>query len=559
MAKTTRTTPAATAPGGALLDRMLGLIERGGNRLPHPFYLFTALFALLAVTTTVLAAAGVTVRVPGADKTLQVHGLLTGEGIRWLLANLIPNFTGFPSLGTVLLMMMAVGVAERTGLLEAAVRISIARAPARLLPYAVAFIACQAHLMSDIAIIVIPPLAALAFKAAGRNPVAGLIGAFACVCAGYAAGFTIGALDALYVGITEKAAAVLPDVGGVETHILVNYFYTSTASVLLALLGGFLTSRVLEPRLPEPTGDGVTDPDTDEAAAPGTGADQGTGADPGKDGEAPKSGAAVPGAAQAAGVSTAVSAREKRGLLFALLSVALYGAAVVTAWLIPGSPLRGEGGALVPSPVLDGVVPILFVAFLLGGAVYGVTVRTLRSADDVPKIMAQSVTGMSGYIVLIFVISQVIGLFEWSNAGTLLAVKGASLLKAAGLTGFTGLLLFVLLVCVLNLFITSGSALWSLMAPVFVPTFMLLGLEPAVTQAAFRIGDSATQMITPMNPYLFLALALLRRYEPQAQLGTLLSRLAVFTVPFLAAWLAVLGIFYLADLPLGPGAGIHLP
>lgn len=545
MAKTERKptppTPsgAATAAGGALLDRALGLIERGGNRLPHPFFLFTALFALLAVVSTVLVAAGTTVTVPGSDKVLEIRGLLTGEGIQWLLANVIPNFTGFPSLGTVLLMMMAVGVAERTGLLEAAVRISIARAPKWLLPYAVAFVACQAHLMSDIAMIVIPPLAALAFKVAGRNPVAGLIGAFASVCAGYAAGFTIGALDALYVGITEKGAAVLPEVAGVETHILINYFFTATASVILALLGGFLTSRVLEPRLPRPTGDGVTDPDAEP--------------------EATRAGEAEADTAQASEVSTTVTPREKRGLLLALLAVAVYGAAVLTGWLLPGSPLRGEGGALVPSPVLDGVVPILFVAFLLAGVVYGVCVRTLKGADDIPKIMAQSVTGMSGYIVLIFMISQVIGLFEWSNVGTLLAVKSAALLKTAGLTGFTGILLFVLLVCLLNLFITSGSALWSLMAPVFVPTFMLLGLEPAVTQAAFRIGDSATQMITPMNPYLFLALALLRRYEPNAQLGTLLSRLAVFTVPFLAAWLAVLGIFYLADLPLGPGSGIHLP
>ncbi|GAA2078502.1 AbgT family transporter [Streptomyces albiaxialis] len=533
MAKTTDKAPAPA--GGGLLDRVLGLIERGGNRLPHPFYLFTGIFAVLAVASTVLAVAGASVTVPGSDKTLEIHGLLTGEGVQWLLANLIPNFTGFPSLGTVLLMMMAVGVAEKTGLLEAAVRISIARTPARFLPYVIAFVACQAHLMSDIAIIVIPPLAALAFRAAGRNPVAGLIGAFASVCAGYAAGFTIGALDALYVGITEKAAAVLPDAPGVETHILINYFFTATASALLGLLGGFLTARVLEPRLPQPTGDGVTDPDAAET------------------GRAPE------GAAQAGEVTTAVTAAEKRGLLRALLAVGAYGAAVVVCWLLPGSPLRGEGGALVPSPVLDGVVPLLFVAFLLGGVVYGVSVGTLRGADDVPKIMAQSVTGMSGYIVLIFMISQVIGVFEWSNVGTLLAVKAAALLKAAGLTGFLGVLLFVLLVCVLNLFITSGSALWSLMAPVFVPTFMLLGLEPALTQAAFRIGDSATQMITPMNPYLFLALALLRRYEPEARLGTLLSRLAVFTVPFLLAWLAVLGIFYFADLPLGPGSGVHLP
>lgn len=159
--------------------------------------------------------------------------------------------------------------------------------------------------------------------------------------------------------------------------------------------------------------------------------------------------------------------------------------------------------------------------------------------------------------MLILVISQVIGVFDWSNVGTLLAVNGANLLESAGLTGFTGLVLFVLLVCVLNLFVTSGSALWSLVAPVFVPAFMLIGMEPAVTQAAFRIGDSATQMITPLNPYVFLMLTILRRYEPGAQLGTVLARLSVFVVPFLAAWLAVLGLFYGLGLPLGPGADIH--
>jgi aminobenzoyl-glutamate transport protein len=521
----------APSAGARLLDRVLGTIERVGNRLPHPFFLFAALFALLAVVSTVLGAAGARVTVPGTDDTVQVKGMLTGEGVRWLLENLIPNFTGFPSLGTVLLMMMAVGVAERTGLLETAVRATIARAPARVLPYVVAFVACQAHLMSDIAILVIPPLAALTFKNAGRNPVAGLIGGFACVCAGYSAGFTIGALDALYTGITGPAASVLPTGADAPTHILINYFFTATASLLLAGLGGFLIARVLEPRLPRPSGDGS--PTAEETAG---------------------------GPASAGEPVTAreVTAREKRGLLLAGLTVAGYAAVVVVTWLLPGSPLRGEGGALVESPVLSGIVPLLFVAFLLASLVYGVTVRAFAKAEDLPRMMSDSVTSMSGYIVLIFAISQVIGVFNWSGVGTLLAVKSASLLESLGLTGFTGIVVFVLLACVLNLFITSGSALWSLMAPVFVPAFMLLGMEPAFTQAAFRIGDSATQMFTPLNPYLFLTLALLRRYEPDAKLGTLMSRLSLFVVPFLVVWLAVLGAFYAFDLPLGPGADIHV-
>lgn len=500
------------------IDKAMSGIERVGNRLPHPVLLFLGLFVLVGAASTALAAAGATVRIPGEDKTVAVRGVFTGDGAVWLLENFIPNFTGFPSLGTVLLMMAAVGVAERTGLLETMVRASISRAPKWLLPYLVAFVAAQAHLMSDVAILVIPPLAALVFKNAGRNPVAGLIGGFACVCAGYAAGFSIGALDALYTGITHQAAQVLPQGADAPTHILINYFYTASASVVLALIGGFLIARVLEPRLPWPS------TDDDEQTA----------------GE----------------VTTEVTELQRRGMRRAGLVVLAYAAVVITCWLLPGSPLRGEGGALVPSPVLDGIVPLLFVAFLLAGAVYGRTVKAVTRFEDVPRMMADAITGMSAYIVLILVIAQVIGVFDWTNLGTLLAVKGAALLESVGLTGYLGLVAFVLLVCVLNLFITSGSALWSLVAPVFVPAFMLLHMEPAVTQAAFRIGDSATQMITPLNPYVFLLLTVLKRYEPEAQLGSLLSRLSVFVVPFLVAWLAVLGIFYGFDIPLGPGADI---
>jgi aminobenzoyl-glutamate transport protein len=239
--------------------------------------------------------------------------------------------------------------------------------------------------------------------------------------------------------------------------------------------------------------------------------------------------------------------------------VAGYAAVVLVAWLLPGSPLRGEGGALVPSPVLSGVVPLLFVAFVLGGITYGVTVRSLTSSDDAVTIMGDSVKNMASYVVMMFVAAQVIALFNWSNVGIMLAVRAAALLESLGLTGFAALVMLILLASVLNLFIVSGSALWSLLGPVFVPAFMLLGLHPAVSQAAFRIGDSATGIITPMNPYLFLLLAMLRSYEPEAKLGTLMSRLAIFVPPFLVVWTVILGVFYALGLPLGPGAGIVMP
>nr|WSZ94908.1 AbgT family transporter [Streptomyces sp. NBC_00857] len=501
------------------LDRVLSVIERAGNALPNPIALFASLFAVLAAVSTALALAGVSVTVPGTDETKDINGLFSGAGLRWLLENLIPNFATFPPIAAVLVMIMAVGLAEKAGLLETVMRATLARAPRSVLPYAVALIACQAHMMSDVASIVLPPLAAMVFKSAGRHPVAGLIGGFACVGAGYAAGFTIGSLDALYVGITQQAASVLPAADGLDIHLLINYFFTASSSIVLGMLGGFLISRVLEPRL------GTYRPADDEPEHE----------------------------------SLTLTPAQRRGLLRTGLVLAVYAAAVLVLWLPSGAPLRGEGGAFVPSPVLSGIVPVLFGAFLLAGLTYGYTVKALSGTEDVVTAMADSVRNMAGYVVLMFVAAQVIAVFNWSNVGVLLAVKAAALLNSIGLTGFWAIVAFVLLVACLNLFIVSGSALWSLVGPVFVPAFMLLGMTPALSQAAFRIGDSATGIITPMNPYVFLLLAMLRRYEPDARLGTLISRLAVFVVPFLVVWLAILGIFYGFGLPLGPGAGIEMP
>jgi aminobenzoyl-glutamate transport protein len=499
------------------VDRALSGIERLGNRLPNPVVLFLVLFGLLGVVSTALALGGATVTVPGKDESLAVKALFSGEGVAWLLQNMVKNFAEFPPIAAVLVMIMAVGLAEKTGLLEALMRGTLARAPRWLLPYAVAIVACQAHMMSDVASIVLPPLAAIVFKSAGRHPVAGLIGGFACVGAGYAAGFTIGSLDALYIGITQKSAAILPQAEGLPLHILVNWYFTGASSLVLGLLGGFLISRVLEPRL------GAYTPDGEPAE------------------------------------SLSLEPAQRRGVIRAAIVVAGYAAVVLVAWLLPGSPLRGEGGSLVPSPVLSGVVPLLFVAFVLGGITYGVTVRSLTSSDDAVTIMGDSVKNMASYVVMMFVAAQVIALFNWSNVGIMLAVRAAALLESLGLTGYAALVMLILLAAVLNLFIVSGSALWSLLGPVFVPAFMLLGLHPAVSQAAFRIGDSATGIITPMNPYLFLLLAMLRSYEPEAKLGTLMSRLAIFVPPFLVVWTVILGVFYALGVPLGPGAGILMP
>ncbi|WP_380175501.1 AbgT family transporter [Kineococcus sp. DHX-1] len=517
-ASQTSTRPSAASRA---FDRVLLGIERAGNALPHPFFLFLHLFAAIAVVSSVMAWSGATVTVPGSDEVLPVRGLLSTDGVLWFLETFAKNFSSFPPFGTVLMMLMAVGVAERSGLLNAAVTAVFGRAPRRLVPYAVALVACQGHVMSDVATIVLPPLAALVFLKAGRHPVAGMIGTFACVIAGYSGGVLVGVLDTLLFGITTQAAAVLPGADVSDLNVLMNIAFTATSGVVLGLLGGLLIDRVLEPRL------GTFDAAASTAATDDLG-------------------------------SLHLEPAQRRGLLVTVAALVVYVTALATAWLWPGSPLQGEGGTLVPSPLLSGVVPVIFGAFLIAGVVYGFVARTFANRDALPAVMAESVKTMAGYVVLIFVIAQAIALFSWSNLGSWLAVEGADLLRSVGLTGFTAVVLFVLLVFVLNLVITSGSALWSLVAPVFVPAFMLLGYDPALTQAAFRIGDSASSPLSPLNPYLVILLTLVQRWEPDAKLGTVMSRMSVFVGPFLVVWLAILGVFFAFDLPLGPGGSIRL-
>ncbi|MQA97076.1 MAG: AbgT family transporter [Streptosporangiales bacterium] len=503
------------------LERILNRVERVGNRLPDPFYLFVWLFVVLAAVSTAIAAFGVTVTIPGTSEALPIKGLISGEGLEYLLDSAVDNFVSFPPLGNIVMMLMAVGVAERTGLLEAVVRATFSRAPAWLLPYALALVCFQAHVMSDVSVIVIPPLAALVFLHAGRHPVAGAIGAFAMVMGGYGAGVLIGSLDALLFGITEETAGIITSVPEPHLHIAMNWFFTAASGMILPFVGAWILAKVVEPRL-------------------------GTYAPP-------------EGAAAEADDGPLVSDAMRAGMRRAGLWTGGYVLIAAIGWLIPGSPLRGEGDAFVPSPLLSGMVPLLFVAFMVAGISYGTGAGTLGGATGVPKKMADAVRDIAPYIVLIFAISQVLGVFEWSNVGTLLAVKAAAGMQAIHMTGFTAILMFVLLASVINLFITSGSAMWSLLAPVFVPAFMLLNYDPAFIQAAFRIGDSATQIISPMNLYVYVALGAIQKYEPELKVGGLIVRLSVFVVPFWVIWAALLGVFYFADLPVGPGNGVHLP
>ncbi|MCU1631719.1 MAG: P-aminobenzoyl-glutamate transporter [Micrococcaceae bacterium] len=517
---------AATRPG--LADRFLTGVERVGNKLPDPFMLFLILFGITAVVTTGMALADVTVQVPGAEESTVIKGLFTGEGLTWLTENLGANYLGFPPLATVLPILLAVGVAEKSGLLGALIRRVFGSAPRWALPYAVGFVGVVGSVMSDSAFVIIPPLAALVFKAAGRHPVAGLLGGFAAAGAGYSTNLLVTSLDALFAGITTAVTENLPNPGSPVTP-LSNYYFNIASSVVLILIAGFIIDKVLEPRLSR------QNVPVDELA---------------EDGEH----ASAPVVLKAE-----LEPQEARALRWSMIVGAAVALAVLVAVIIPDSPWRNEAGGFLPrSPLLSSIVFIVFLLFTIPGLVYGRIVGTITTGRDVPRVMGEAIRDMAGFLVLAFILGQFIALFNWSGIGSWIAVAGASGLEAIGLTGYPAVIAFILLASVLNLFIISGSSMWTLMASVFVPLFALLGYEPAFIQGAFRVGDSATQVITPLNPYMIVLLTMLRKYEPEAGLGTLMARMLPFVVPFWLAWVAILTVFFYLDLPLGPGNGIFI-
>lgn len=518
-----------------VMDRFLNGVEFVGNKLPEPFTLFLSLFLITGVASSVMAWQKVSVVVPGTDEMLQVKGLFTAEGVVWLTTTMGENYIGFPPLVTVLPILLAVGVAERSGMLSALIRKLFGSAKPWALPYAVGVIGVTASIMADAAFVVVPPLAAMVFKAAGRHPVAGLIGGFAAVGAGYSTALVPTSLDALFAGITNAVMETLPGTEFSDVNAVSNYFFNIASSIVLGLLAGYITDRIVEPRMWEQ--EVPVDEEISEEEAKSRGDRDANGEE----------------------LSAELSKTEMRGLWVSVAAMAVLTAVILFSVLIPASPFRNETGGFLPkSPLLESIVFIVFAYFMVMGVAYGRVVGTVKTVRDMVDMMMAALKDMLSFLVLAFILGQFVALFAWTGIGTWTAVKGAAFLEAIGLTGFPAILAFIILASCLNLLIISGSAMWTLMAAVFVPMFALIGYEPAFVQAAFRVGDSATQIITPLNPYMIVMLGLLQRYEPRAGLGTLMSRLIPYVIPFFLAWAAMLALWFYADLPLGPGNAIMI-
>ena len=503
--------------------RFLDTVEWLGNLLPHPVTLF-AIFCLVVIVASGIAGHfGLSVADPRPatmGEEIMVNSLLSAEGVRYIVSNLVTNFTQFPPLGVVLVALLGVGIAERSGLLSAMMRGMVMNASPRMVTVTIVFAGVVSNTASELGYVVLVPLAAMIFHSLGRHPLAGLAAAFAGVSAGYSANLFIGTVDPLLAGFTTSAAQLIdPDyVVGPE----MNWFFMFISTFLIATLGWWVTEKIVEPKLGKYS---ATDMDPNAQLDENVKMEK-------------------------------LTAVERKGLAMAGLTfLGLLGILALT--VVPeGGILRNpETGEISGSPFLSGIVVFIFITFAIPGFVYGFVTKVMRTDRDVINAMAASMSSMGLYIVLVFFAAQFVAFFGWTNFGTILAVNGANFLQAINLTGPAVFVLFILMCAFVNLMLGSASAQWAVTAPIFVPMLMLIGYSPELVQAAYRIGDSVTNIITPMMSYFGLILAVAARYQKNLGIGTLISIMLPYSMVFLVGWTILFYVWvFLFGLPVGPGA-----
>lgn len=491
----------------SLALRFLDGVERVGNRLPDPLTLFAIAALLVIAVSWIFSTLGVTVVHPGTQETISVVNLLAPLSIQRMFTDAVKNFTDFPPLGLVLVTMIGIAVAERSGLITALLRATVLNVPRPLLTAALVFAGVNSSLVADAGYVVLIPLGAVIFAAVGRHPLAGLSATFAGVAGGFSANLSITSLDPLLGGITQTAAQLIEP--SYTISAAANWYFMIASTFLLTAIGTWVCDRIVEPRL------GPWErPDAHDEM-----------------GE--------------------LSSAERRGLMWSALTFVGMTLLVITISAPQGALMRDAQGTL--KPLEHSIVLILMLMFLVMGLIYGRILGTVKSDADVAVMTSDGMATLGGYIVLSFVMAQFIAYFKWSNLGIVTAVSGADILRSLQLQGPLLLVAFVVVSMIINLLIASASAKWAIMAPVFVPMFMLMGISPEATQAAYRVGDSSTNMIAPLLSYVPLILVAMRRYVKDSTLGTLLSLMLPYSVTTAIAWTLFLLLYVFLGLPLGPG------
>lgn len=516
----------------------LGLIEKIGNKLPNPFWLFVILAGLVAITSWIGSTIGMSATQPDSGETVEVENLLTADGIQRMVTDAVENFTSFPPLGVILTVMLGVAVAEHSGLLSALVRSMVAKVGPKVLTFTLALAGVTGSVASDAVYVILIPLGAMSFHALGRSPIVGAMVAFAASSAGFNSSLILNITDLLLASISTPAAQLVDE--NYDVSPLANIFFVIPSAVVLALIITAVTELFVNKRAHD-----LVDHDKIDYSQVSFDNAAGGGNDDSDQGDAQD--------------QLKLAAEEKAGLRATGIALLVMLAAYFALLFIPGSPLAGPDGEVMDSPLIRSIAVPIAGVFFLCGIVYGLVSKSISSSADIPEFMAAGLKTMLPMIVLFFAVAQFLAWFEWSNLGVWTAITGSELLNRADLPPILLFAGVVALVALLNLFITSGSAQWALMAPVIVPMLMYVGTSPEVTQMLFRIGDSPTNIITPMSPYFALALTFLQRYYKRSGVGTLMSLALPYSISMIVGWFAFFMIWYFLGIPLGPGSPMEYP
>lgn len=493
--------------------KFLNFIEKGGNALPNPASLFGILALLVLIISWIGGTLGWSGVHPATGEIIHTVNLLSKEGFHQILLKMVDNYTGFAPLGVVMVALLGIGIMESSGLITAVMRTMVLKAPKSMITFMVVFVGILSNAASDLGYILIIPIAGIIFNSLGRHPIAGMAAAFAGTSGGFSANLLIGTIDPLLAGLSTEAARIIDP----SYYVLptANYYFMAISTFVIAITGTLITTKVVEPRLGKYSGEVVPEP------------------------------------------IEQLTSMEKKALNWS--GIVLLAWVGLFAWgLIPADGfLRGPGNSVLQSPLLKGFIAVLFLVTSTLGIVYGAITEKFKSDTDVIKGMAESFKSLVSFLVLVFFAAQFVAWFKWSNLGLILAVEGANLLQSIEIGMIPLLILFVLLSGFINLFMGSASAKWAILAPVFIPMFMLMGYSPELSQVVFRIGDSVTNIISPMMSFFALIIVYFEKYDKKAGIGTLISTMLPYSFAFMIVWVLLLIVWILTGLPLGPGSGTH--
>ncbi|ARD75379.1 AbgT family transporter [Staphylococcus xylosus] len=501
-----------------LINRFLNIVEKIGNRLPDPSILFFLMCLGLAVLTWIISFFSITVKHPGSGDTIAIKSILSSDGLSMILNDAIKNFSEFPALGLVLAVMLGIGVSEKTGYFDKLMIQVVHKAPKKIIIPVIILVGILGNAAGDAATIVLPPLTAMVFIKLGYHPIAGLAMAYASALGGFSANVMIGMSDALLYAFTEPAAKIVSD--NVHVNVAMNWYFIAASIIVLLPSVYWVTMRFVIPRL------GTYDTSNSDIKV---------------DEE-----------------NKGLTPEENKAVFWANISFFAMIALLILLAIPQNSFLRNAktGSLLNDAPIINGVGLIILVLFLVPGLVYGIKMKVFHNSKDLGKMLADSMGSMGSFIVIVFFAAQLLAFLEWSNLGVIVAVKGASLLQ--GQNGIVLILGIIILSGLINLLIGSASAKWGILAPIFIPMLMLVGFHPAFTQMLYRIGDSISNPITPMMPYLPLLLSYAQKYDKHMKLGSLLSSLMPYTIILSIVWPLFMIIWYLLGWPLGPGGPLDM-